>query len=135
MNHRETNIAAGLLAPEVSSLGLRRVSPASLTMLQMLGNPLAELRLEGSLYFDILQFAWLHSAPREQVRSLVVTESNVPGTVALAVLEWADSLPPDYLVKLTEEMSAEFSRTSAAMALSADSSKSKNGSGPCSPSH
>lgn len=129
MNAREKNIAAAILAPEESDLGLRRVSPASLTMLQMLGNPLANLQLDGALYFDLLQFAWLHSAPLPHVRALVVTEATSPGTVAAAVLEWAEALPPTYLADLATELALEFERTSAAMAVSAEASKSKNMSG------
>lgn len=129
MNAREKNIAAALIEPESSPLGLRRVSPASLTMLQMLGNPLANLRLDESLFFDLLQFAWLHSAPLETVRALVVQEATSPGVVALAVLEWADSLPVDYLTHLAAELSGDFSRISASMAVCADPSKSKNASG------
>ena len=129
MNPREKNIAAALIAPESSPLGLRRVSPASLTMLQMLGNPLANLRLDESLYFDLLQFAWLHSAPLETVRALVVQEATEPGVVALAVLEWSDSLPVDYLSNLATELSGDFARISSAMAVCADPSKSKNVSG------
>lgn len=129
MNPREKNIAAALIAPESSPLGLRRVSPASLTMLQMLGNPLANLRLDESLYFDLLQFAWLHSAPLDTVRALVVQEATEPGVVALAVLEWSDSLPVDYLSNLAAELSGDFSRISASMAVCADPSKSKNVSG------
>lgn len=126
MNPREKNIAAALIAPESSPLGLRRVSPASLTMLQMLGNPLANLRLDESLYFDLLQFAWLHSAPLDTVRALVVQEATEPGVVALAVLEWSDSLPVDYLANLATELSGDFARISSAMAVCADPSKSKN---------
>ena len=126
MNPREKNIAAALIAPESSPLGLRRVSPASLTMLQMLGNPLANLRLDESLYFDLLQFAWLHSAPLDTVRALVVQEATEPGVVAIAVLEWSESLPVDYLSNLAAELSGDFSRISAAMAVCADPSKSKN---------
>lgn len=129
MNPREKNIAAALIAPDSSPLGLRRVSPASLTMLQMLGNPLANLRLDESLYFDLLQFAWLHSAPLETVRALVVQEATEPGAVALAVLEWSESLPVDYLTKLAAELAGDFSRISSAMAVCADPSKSKNVSG------
>ena len=129
MNPREKNIAAALIAPESSPLGLRRVSPASLTMLQMLGNPLANLRLDESLYFDLLQFAWLHSAPLDTVRSLVVQEATEPGVVAIAVLEWSESLPVDYLSNLAAELSGDFSRISASMAVCADPSKSKNVSG------
>lgn len=129
MNPREKNIAAALIAPESSPLGLRRVSPASLTMLQMLGNPLANLRLDESLYFDLLQFAWLHAAPLETVRALVVQEATSPGVVALAVLEWSETLPVDYLTHLAAELSGDFSRISAAMAVCADPSKSKNVSG------
>lgn len=129
MTPREKNIAAAIIAPESSPLGLRRVSPASLTMLQMLGNPLANLRLDESLYFDLLQFAWLHSAPLETVRALVVQEATSPGVVALAVLEWSESLPVDYLTNLAAELSGDFSRISAAMAVCADPSKSKNESG------
>lgn len=126
MNPREKNIAAALIAPESSPLGLRRVSPASLTMLQMLGNPLANLRLDESLYFDLLQFAWLHSAPLDTVRALVVQEATEPGAVALAVLEWAESLPVDYLTNLAAELAGDFARISSAMAVCADPSKSKN---------
>ena len=126
MNPREKNIAAALIAPESSPLGLRRVSPASLTMLQMLGNPLANLRRDESLYFDLLQFAWLHSAPLDTVRALVVQEATEPGAVALAVLEWSESLPVDYLTKLASELAGDFSRISSAMAVCADPSKSKN---------
>lgn len=126
MNPREKNIAAALIAPDHSALGLRRVSPASLTMLQMLGNPLASLQLEGALYFDLLQFAWLHSAPLPQVRALVVAEPTAPGTVANAVLEWAESLPPNFLTDLATEIATDFERTSAAMAVSSEPSKSKN---------
>lgn len=129
MNPREKNIAAALIAPESSPLGLRRVSPASLTMLQMLGNPLANLRLDESLYFDLLQFAWLHSAPLDNVRALVVQEATEPGVVALAVLEWSESLPVDYLSNLAAELSGDFARISASMAVCADPSKSKNVSG------
>lgn len=129
MNAREKNIAAAIIAPESSPLGLRRVSPASLTMLQMLGNPLANLRLDESLYFDLLQFAWLHAAPLDTVRALVVQEATSPGVVALAVLEWSESLPVDYLTHLAAELSGDFSRISAAMAVCADPSKSKNESG------
>ena len=129
MNPREKNIAAALIAPESSPLGLRRVSPASLTMLQMLGNPLANLRLDESLYFDLLQFAWLHSAPLDTVRALVVQEATEPGVVAIAVLEWSESLPVDYLSNLAAELSGDFSRISASMAVCADPSKSKNVSG------
>lgn len=129
MNPREKNIAAAIIAPESSPLGLRRVSPASLTMLQMLGNPLANLRLDESLYFDLLQFAWLHAAPLETVRELVVQEATSPGVVALAVLEWSETLPVDYLTHLAAELSGDFSRISAAMAVCADPSKSKNVSG------
>lgn len=126
MNPREKNIAAALIEPDSSPLGLRRVSPASLTMLQMLGNPLANLRLEESLYFDLLQFAWLHSADLDAVRALVVREATEPGVVAMAVLAWADSLPVDYLSKLAAELSGDFARISSAMAVCADSSKAKN---------
>lgn len=126
MNPREKNIAVALIAPESSPLGLRRVSPASLTMLQMLGNPLANLRLDESLYFDLLQFAWLHSAPLDTVRALVVQEATEPGAVALAVLEWSESLPVDYLTNLAAELAGDFSRISSAMAVCADPSKSKN---------
>lgn len=129
MNPREKNIAAALIAPDRSALGLRRVSPASLTMLQMLGNPLASLQLDGALYFDLLQFAWLHSAPLPQVRALVVAEPTAPGTVANAVLEWAESLPPNFLAELATEIATDFERTSAAMAVSSEPSKSKNMSG------
>lgn len=134
MNAREKNIAAGLIAPDHSPLGLRRVSPASLTMLQMLGNPLASLSLEGSLFFDLLQFAWLHSAPIDNVRALVVAEATNTGGVASAVLEWAETLPPNYLADLAEELGGEFARTSAAMAICSEASKSKNAYGPCSQS-
>lgn len=126
MNPREKNIAAALIEPDSSPLGLRRVSPASLTMLQMLGNPLANLRVDESLYFDLLQFAWLHSADLDTVRALVVREATEPGVVAMSVLAWADSLPVDYLSKLSSELSGDFARISSAMAVCADSSKSKN---------
>ena len=129
MNPREKNIAAALIAPESSPLGLRRVSPASLTMLQMLGNPLANLRLDESLYFDLLQFAWLHSTPLDTVRALVGQEATEPGVVALAVLEWSESLPVDYLSNLAAELSGDFARISASMAVCAAPSKSKNVSG------
>ena len=134
MNAREKNIAAALLAPDSSPLGLRRVSPASLTMLQMLGNPLADLRLDGALYFDLLQFAWLHSAPLQTVRALVVQEATTPGTVADAVLQWAEELPANYLAQLATELATEFDRTSAAMAISAESSTSKHECGRSLPS-
>jgi hypothetical protein len=100
----------------------------------MLGNPLASLSLDGTLFYDLLQFAWLHAAPLDHVRALVVGEATSPGVVAASVLEWAETLPPNYLADLTAELGSEFSRTSAAMAVCAESSKSKNGFGPCSPS-
>lgn len=126
MNEREKNVASALIAPDASPLGLRRLSPASLTMLQMLGNPIASFEVGSVLMFDLLQYAWIHSADLDTVRALVVREVTEPGAVAVAVLEWAEHLPTDFLAHLRAELETEMERTAAALAVAAPGTAPKN---------
>lgn len=139
-NNRKMQQAAALVAPSHTNNGLRRYSAGSLVQLQLLGSPLAELSPEaaqnaGQDPYRLAEFCWLHSAPAEEVRRLVVNHRFNPAAVPSAVIVWAQELSVSQLLAMLPDIVQEAEQAEAAMAAVIPSGDGiKNGSGPSSPS-
>lgn len=124
MTERERKQAFGLLAAPPEGMG--DITAATVLMLQMLGNPLATLETDDLQPYHLAEAAWVHCAPRETVRGLLAHGDRE--LVKLAVLEWADTLPPAALDDMQDYLVTAADGAMAGLALVSDpATAQKNG--------
>ncbi len=95
-----------------SGLTLRPISLGSLEVLRQLGNPLAMADEQATLDSRVLtEFLWVHAAPQEVVLDAVY---NTPSRVPRMVAEFAMSISPSELHRLTAALAADREAVEAA---------------------
>lgn len=130
---RDDKLAAALIAPETTPSGLRRYSAASMILLQHLRNPLADFNpqsvnaISNNLY-AFAEFVWVHLAPLETVRKMVLSVDKE--AITEAVLALAEQYSPAGLAALIPEILRDAEQVTAAMARAIPEGKpSKNSVG------
>lgn len=129
MNTREKAQAKQLIRPQGD---VRRLSAASLVMLDLLGNPLAELNTAESKLYHLAEYAWLHAEQEDVVRSLVVEHEEGSKAVKQAVLAWAANKTEAQVATMVRAIRQEVEETAQSIAIGEDDTPAKNESGPCS---
>jgi hypothetical protein len=136
MNDREKMLAAGVISAGMKPEGLRvrRLSAASVIMLELLGNPLAGLPREGEevSVYAVAEYAWLHAAPLDDVRVRVVGHELHPAATKLAVLEWAQGYTEEELLEVVAQVRAEAAAAGDALVVCEEGGDGGNEYGPCS---
>ncbi len=97
-----------------SGLTLRPISLGSLEVLRQLGNPLAAADASAEIDTRALtEFLWVHSAPQDVVLDAVY---NTPSRVPRMVAEFAMSVSPTELHRITAALSADRAAVESASA-------------------
>ncbi len=114
---REDGNNRSMLAPPPrlqSGLVLRPISLGSLEVLRQLGNPLAmaDERAEVDAR-SLTEFLWVHAAPQDEVLDAVY---NTPSRVPRLVAEFAMSVSPGELHRITAALAADRAAVEAASA-------------------
>ncbi len=125
-------MAAALVAPESSR---RALSAGSLLVLEMLGNPLAQMAAETAATasaYHIAEMLWAHEAPLDRVRAAACIARDNPVGVQQLVLQWVDEKPLGWEAEARAWADGEINRALACMAVHEQESDSKNGRGLCS---
>lgn len=111
MNERERALAAGVIAagmePELPFV--RRLSAASVIMLEMLGNPLSGLPEEGAPVgvYHVAEYVWMHAAELGTVREVVLAHELAPHRTREAVLVWAEQYTEQEMVRMAQAVRRE----------------------------
>ena len=132
MKNREFEMAAALVAPEGSR---RALSAGSLLVLEMLGNPLAQLEAEAvpsASAYHLAELLWVHEAPLDRVRAAACISRKNPVGVQQLVLEWVEAKPLGWKADALAWAEAEVARALACMAVHEQEGDSKNAPGLCS---
>jgi hypothetical protein len=115
IENRETYAAEALVRPDCSATGLRPLSAGSLALLQLLKNPLADRFFTGTAAdfdaYHVIEYAWVHSLPPDEVRHAVAV-----GSAREQILAWAEAQPPSLPVQVVQEIAAEVKRVVALLA-------------------
>lgn len=125
-------MAAALVAPEGSR---RALSAGSLLVLEMLGNPLAQMADETAATasaYHIAEMLWAHETPLDRVRAAACIARDNPVGVQQLVLQWVDEKPLGWEAEARSWAGNEISRALACMAVHEQESDSKNARGLCS---
>lgn len=135
MNDREKALAAGVIAAETvpAAPRVRRLSAASVLMLEMIGNPLSGLlsEVEPASAYHVAEYCWLHSAPLEDVRRQVLAHELAPHKTREAVLIWAEQFSEADLVRMVPEVRGEVAAAGDALVAVEDGKPGGNGHGRC----
>lgn len=104
MNEREKRLAAGAIAADMAPDAplVRQLSAASIIMLEMLENPLSGLPEESApvSVYHVAEYAWLHAAPLDEVRAVVLAHELAPHRTRAAVLVWAEQYTEQDMVRM-----------------------------------
>jgi len=118
---REDKLAAALIAPHTCPPGLRRYSAASMIVLQLLRNPLADFtaaavrNVVDDLY-SLAEFVWVHIADPAKVRQLAYNALVDHDSIRDAVLEFAERYTPAALLTMIPDILRDAEQVEAAMA-------------------
>ncbi len=113
--------------------GMRRLSMASVALLEMTDNKYLPVILNGEENphdrLELLKYIYIHSAPIPDVILACQTHRKDPRTFELLVLEWAHSLTPEQAlqaVQFLNEETADVANASARIIPTAGGDPSKN---------
>lgn len=125
MNDREHNAALALVGGDGGEM--RELSAGSLALLELAGNPLAEQMLGGETELhaklaDLMEFVWMHVAPRDEVVSVTVA-----GGSKAAALTWGLGLDAGKLSSYVQQI---VSRQGTLRAVATTVEEEHGGSGP-----
>lgn len=113
--------------------GMRRLSMASVALMEMTDNKYLPVILEGAENphdrLELLKYIYIHSAPIPEVICACQTYRKEPRTFELLVLKWAHTLSPEQALEavqfLNEEM-ADVANASARIIPASGGDPSKN---------
>ena len=148
MTREETNarsLLEGSAPATVAGLAIRPLTLSTITVLELLGNPLAASvtagesgglnKLSLSMY-QLSEVVWVHSADEAAVRTLALAYAWRPDELRAAVLEHVSGIGMEDLVHVMAFITGEREACSAASVhlLPQEGEPSKNGHGhPCAP--
>lgn len=134
MKKREETAATFAYQGDTFPSGMRRLSMASVALLDLTGNKYLPMLLEGAENphdrIELLKYIFIHSAPLDDVILACQAFRKDPRTFELLVLKWAHGVTPTQAlaaVQYINEEADDVANVSARIIPSAGGDVSKNG--------